>query len=101
VRRRQRNSSAPFASFSARQIPPVRARQMIEDGARESLKNLAKATRYTPAKPTTITIEVETVDKVGEFRGRHGIEVIEPLKVQSKAQDWITAWDQVWSQADL
>jgi D-amino peptidase len=86
--------------FSARQIPPVRARQMIEAGAKEALQNLARATVYTPAKPTTITIEVETVDKVGQFRGRAGVEVIAPLKVQSKGKDWMTAWDQVWPQAE-
>ena len=77
------------------------ARQMIEDGAREALKNLSKVSLYTPGQPTTITIEVETVDKVGQFRGRHGVEVIEPLKVQSKGHDWLTAWDQVWPQADV
>lgn len=90
-----------LSRFSARQIPPVRARQMIEDGARAALKNLSKVSPYTPTKPTTITIEVETVDKVGQFRGRQGVEVIEPLKVQSKGQDWLTAWDQVWPQADV
>ena len=26
----------------------------------------------------------------------HGVEVVEPLKVQSKAKDWMTAWDQIW-----
>jgi hypothetical protein len=36
------------------------------------------------------------VDKVGQFRGRHGVEVVAPLKVQSKAPDWMTAWDQIW-----
>ena len=90
-----------LSRFSARQIPPVRARQMIEDGAKRALQNLDKAFLYTPAKPTTITVEVETVDKVGQFRGRHGVEVVELLKVQSKAANWLTAWDQIWPQADI
>ncbi len=82
--------------YSARQIAPVRARQMIEEGAKAALQNLGKLKPYVPGKPTTITIEVETVDKVGQFRGRQGVEVVAPLKVQSKAQDWMTAWDQIW-----
>jgi D-amino peptidase len=72
------------------------ARQMIEEGAKTALKDLSKLKAYVPAKPSTITIEVETVDKVGQFRGRHGVEVIGPLKVQSKAANWMTAWDQIW-----
>ncbi|MFN8441225.1 MAG: M55 family metallopeptidase [Caldilineaceae bacterium] len=84
--------------YSARNIAPARAREMIEAGAKAALSpdRLRKLKPYVPGKPTTITIEVETVDKVGQFRGRHGVEVVEPLKVQSKAKDWMTAWDQIW-----
>jgi D-amino peptidase len=89
-----------LSRFSARQIPPVRARQMIEDGARRALENLGAATTYVPARPTTITIELDTVDKAGQFRGRAGVEVTEPLKVVSQAEDWLAAWDQIWPFAD-
>jgi D-amino peptidase len=89
-----------LSRFSARQIPPLRARQMIEDGARTALQNLANASRYTPAQPTTITIELETVEKAGQFRGRAGVEVVEPLKVVSRGDDWMTAWNQIWPFAD-
>jgi D-amino peptidase len=82
--------------FSARQIPPVRARQMIEDGAREALKNLSRVKPYVPARPTRITVEIDTVDKAANFKGRHGVEFIEPLKVVSTGDDWLQAWDQVW-----
>ena len=92
-----------LSRYSARQIPPVRARQMIEAGAQAALSkaNLNRLKPYTPGKPTTITIEVETVEKVGQFRGRQGVQVVAPLKVQSKAQDWLTAWDQIWPFADV
>ena len=82
--------------FSARQIPPVRARQMIEDGAHEALKNLSRVKPYVPARPTRITVEIDTVDKAANFKGRHGVEFIEPLKVVSTGDDWLQAWDQVW-----
>jgi D-amino peptidase len=82
--------------YSARQIPPVRARAMIEDGARLSLKNLKAVKPYVPAKPCTITIDLGTVDSAEQFRGRHGVQIVEPLKVVSKAKDWMTAWNQVW-----
>lgn len=85
-----------LSRFSARQIPPARARQMIEDGAKHALQNLHRVKPYVPAKPTTITIEVDTVDKVKDFKGRYGVEIVEPLKVVSRADDWMTAWNQVW-----
>jgi D-amino peptidase len=82
--------------YSARQIPPVRARAMIEDGAREALKNLKAVKPYVPGKPTTITIDLGTVDSAEQFRGRHGVEIVDPLKVVSRGKNWLTAWNQVW-----
>lgn len=82
--------------YSARQIPPVRARKMIEAGATQALKNLKAVRPYVPAKPTTITVELGTVDTADQFRGRHGVEIVEPLKVISRGPDWLTAWNQVW-----
>lgn len=85
-----------LSRYSARQIPPVRARQMIEDGAKRALKDLKAVKPYVPAKPTTITIGLTTVDTAARFRGRHGVEVVEPLKVISRADNWMQAWDQIW-----
>ena len=85
-----------LSRYSARQIPPVRARQMIEEGAKKALQDLAAVKAYVPARPTTITIELESVDKAAGFRGRQGVEIVEPLKVVSRGDDWMQAWDQVW-----
>ena len=85
-----------LSRYSARQIPPVRARQMIEDGARRALGDLKAVKPYVPAKPTTITVELGTVDTAARFLGRHGVELVEPLKVISQGQDWMTAWNQIW-----
>jgi D-amino peptidase len=86
--------------YSARQIPPVRARQMIEDGAREALLKLKNGTStarpYVPARPTRITIEVDAIDKVADFKGRYGVEIVEQQKVVSTGKDWLEAWDQIW-----
>jgi D-amino peptidase len=81
---------------SARQIPPLRARRMIEEGAFEALQDLKAVKPYVPAKPTTITIEVGSVQGALLFKGRHGVENPEPLKVVSRGRDWQEAWDQIW-----
>lgn len=86
--------------YSARQIPPVRARQMIQDGAHEALLKFKNGTStakpYVPARPTRITIEVDAIDKVADFKGRYGVEIVEPQKVVSTGKDWLEAWDQIW-----
>jgi D-amino peptidase len=69
---------------------------MIEDGARAALQNLHRVKPYVPARPTRITVEIDTVDKASNFMGRYGVEFVEPLKVVSTGADWLQAWDQVW-----
>jgi D-amino peptidase len=82
--------------YSARNKPPAVARQMIEDGARDGLLNRKRWPKpYVPGKPTTITIELSTVDSAAQFMGRAGVEIVDPLKVVSRGKDWMTAWDQI------
>ena len=69
---------------------------MIEEGAGQALKNLKAVKPYKPKAPVTITIELGTVDKADQFRGRRGVEIVEPLKVVSKGKNWMQAWNQVW-----
>lgn len=85
-----------LSRYSARQIPPIRARKMIEEGAARALQNLRATKPYVPARPTTITIELSTVDSASEFRGRHNVELVEPLKVISRGKDWLEAWNNFW-----
>lgn len=85
-----------LSRYSARNIPPIRARQMIEDGAKQSLSNLKRVKPYVPAKPTAIKVEVDLVDKMADFRGRYGVEIVEPLTAISRGADWMAAWNQIW-----
>ncbi len=85
-----------LSRYSARQIPPLRARQMIEDGAKNALTDLTVVPPYVPAKPTTIKIETGTVDQLADFKGRAGVEITGALTAESRAEDWMTAWNQFW-----
>lgn len=82
--------------YSARNIAPVRARQMIEEGAKKALQNLSAVRPYVPAQPTTLTIELTTVDQAAAYKGRSGVEIEDDLKVISRADNWLTAWNQIW-----
>jgi len=85
-----------LSRYSARNIAPARARQMIEDGAYRALSSPIKTKPYVPAKPTKLTIELSTVDTAANYMGRAGVEIVEPLKVVSRGKDWMQAWDQIW-----
>lgn len=85
-----------LSRYSARNIPPIRARQMIEQGTREALQSRNWPKPYVPAKPTTITIELSTVDSANQFKGKKGVEIVEPLKVISRGKDWSEAWNNFW-----
>ena len=82
--------------FSARQIPPVRARQMIEDGAREALRELSRVQPYDPGKPSEIVVEFSATDKMERFIHTAGVERIDDRKTVSRGPDWWSAWKQFW-----
>jgi D-amino peptidase len=82
--------------FSARQIPPVRAREMIEAGAREALKNLQAVPPYNPGHPAEIVVELVSPDKGDRFRTKPGVETLDTRRLASRAPDWWSAWKQFW-----
>ncbi len=70
---------------------------MIEEGAKRALKNVSAVKPYVPARPTTIKVETTSVDKTREFFGRHGVTIVGDTLVESRGDDWMQAWDQIWS----
>jgi D-amino peptidase len=86
-----------LSRYSARQIPPVRARQMIEEGARESLLRIDKVRPYVPTRPCKITVDLGSVEHAARFMGRPGVRIVDPLRVESTGEDWLKAWNQIWS----
>jgi D-amino peptidase len=82
--------------YSARNLPPVKAREMIAAGAKKALSSPVKVKPYVPKKPTKITVDLGTVDSAATFKGRHGVEIVEPLKVVSRGKNWMEAWNQIW-----
>jgi D-amino peptidase len=80
--------------FSARSKTPVRAREMIEEGARTALQNLKAVDPYDPRRPCEIEVEFTSPDRLIEYRNRRGVEVTGPLTIVSRADDWWTAWSQ-------
>jgi D-amino peptidase len=82
--------------YSARQIPPVRARELIEEMAEVALKDLRAVPPYDPGKPCEICVEVVSPDRLDRFRYKPGVEVLNSRMLVSRGPDWWTAWRQFW-----
>jgi D-amino peptidase len=79
---------------SARQIPPLRARELIEDGARRALADLTRVPPYDPGRPCEIRVEYKLTGVVEKLRRVPGIEVVDSRSIVSSADDWWAAWRQ-------
>jgi D-amino peptidase len=82
--------------FSARNIPAVRARELIEAGAKRALEDLKAVPPYDPGRPCEIEIKFTSPDRVVEYRNRRGVEQVDALTLVSKAADWWAAWSQFY-----
>jgi D-amino peptidase len=82
--------------FSARMKTPQRARQLIEEGAKNALQDLQAVPPYDPGKPCEIEIKFTSPDRVVEYRNRRGVEQVDALTLVSEGEDWWTAWSQFY-----
>jgi D-amino peptidase len=85
-----------FGRFSARNLPPEKARQLIEDGAAKALSDLDAVAPYDPGSPCEIRVEYATPDLTTKFAYRHGIEIVDPRTIVSRAETWLEAWRQFY-----
>jgi D-amino peptidase len=82
--------------FSARQLPPRRARALIEEAARRAVAEPPRVPAYVPARPTELVVELHAVEDAEKLRERPGIELRDPLTAVSRGADWLAAWRQVY-----
>jgi D-amino peptidase len=79
---------------SARMIPPVRARELIEEGAKKALSDLEAVPPYDPGKPCEVKVEFKFTRPPQKLRYQHGVEIVDDRTIVSRAGDWWTAWKQ-------
>ena len=86
-----------LTKYSARQIAPQRAREMIEEGAYLALQDKNAVAPYVPASPVTITYEFGHYDTMMNYAPREDVELDQPaMKLISRADTWLEAWDKIW-----
>jgi D-amino peptidase len=80
--------------FSARHLPPARARKLIEEGAQRALEKPEKPRPFDPGKPCEIEVLFAGPELLEPYRHRLGVDVSGPLTMVSRADDWWSAWRQ-------
>jgi D-amino peptidase len=78
--------------FSARMKTPQRARELIEEGARNALSDLSAVAAYDPGRPCEIALEFATPDRLQEYANRKGVEVTGGSSLVVRGDDWWAAW---------
>jgi D-amino peptidase len=78
--------------FSARMLTPSRARELIEEGAKEALSELTAVKPYDPGRPCEIEIEFTSPDRLQEYANRKAVEVTGPRSIVVRGEDWWSAW---------
>ena len=82
--------------FSARHLPPSRARGLIEERARNALGDLSAVRAYDPGRPCEISVDLSAPDRTEEYRYREGCEIVGGRTVVSRGDDWLTAWRRLY-----
>ena len=80
--------------LAARQVAPLRARELIEDGARRALAELSAVAPYDPGRPCEIRVELTATNATDEYRRKTGVEIVDSRQILSRADDWWSAWQQ-------
>ena len=80
--------------YSARQIPPQHARELIEDGAKRALEDLKAVEPYDPGSPCTIEVEYKVTEAVDKLRRARDVEIVDERRIRSTAATWWDAWRQ-------
>src|SRR5437588_348953 len=79
---------------TARLLPPSRARELIEEGARKALGDLGAVKPFDPGKPCEVKVEYKSTEAVRRLRFQSGVELVDDRTIVSRAGDWWTAWKQ-------
>ena len=92
-----------LGSRSARQLPALRARELIEEGARRALADVSAVPPYDPGRPCEVRVEYKNTLSVDKLRAPAipGVEIVDDRTIVSRADDWWTAWRQFYFIDDL
>ena len=82
--------------FSAKHLAAAESCDLIEERVYESLtkRNWPKPLKFSP--PVRFEVELASPERVDEFAGRPGVEVVDPRRVAATGDTFWEAWDRFW-----
>ena len=83
-----------LGQLSARMVVPSRARELIEEGAKQALSDLKAVEPYDPGKPCEVKVEFISTSSPQKLRFQPGVEAVDDRTIVSRADDWWSAWRQ-------
>jgi D-aminopeptidase len=81
-----------LGATSARQIPPLRVRELIEAGAKQALSDLGAVAPWSPGSPCEIRVEFKHTLAPDKLRFRHGVDRVDDRTISVTADTWWEAW---------
>ena len=85
-----------LGAHSARMVPAVRARQLIEEGAKKALSDPTAVAPYRPGSPCEIRVEFKNTDEPDKLRFRPGVERADDRTIVARADTWWEAWQRFY-----
>jgi D-amino peptidase len=89
-----------LGQVTARMLAPKRARELVEEGARNALRDLEAVPVYDPGKPCEIKVEFKGTEAPRKYALRTEVELVDPRTIVSRADDWWTAWKRFFFASD-
>ena len=81
-----------LGALSARSLAPLRARELIEEGARAALADPSAVQPYDPGRPCEIRVEYKHTHAVDKLRRVPAVELVGPREIVVRGDDWWSAW---------
>ena len=82
--------------YSARHIPPTRARALIAEAAEEAVAASARVEPFVPERPCEIKVELALPDGAERWNHREGVTSTDSRTVVSTGSDWWNAWRRLY-----
>lgn len=84
--------------YSAACLPPAQSLRLIEDGVCEALsRSMSEMPKpFVPRAPMTLRVELTSPDKVKDYIGRAGIEIVGPREVEARGRSFWDLWNRFW-----
>jgi D-amino peptidase len=89
-----------LGAYTARMLAPKRARELVEEGAKNALGELKAVPPYDPGKPCEVKVEFKGTEAARKLALRSDVELVDERTIVARGDDWWTAWQKFFFASD-